>query len=118
MGSNMVRAFAPCVEAQNETAFLTKNPIDIIRSGYYNMVPMIIGYNSNEGLISLLPEFSSFKGETEDIPYGQYIPHQMNLSPEDLLCKEICEKLEKQYSASRPGERFLVTIQTLHFLIQ
>ncbi|XP_063619547.1 juvenile hormone esterase-like [Cydia splendana] len=44
--------FRPCVEKQgvNNKPFLAMNPQDILESGKYNKVSMIIGYNNKEGI--------------------------------------------------------------------
>jgi len=43
--------YGPVIEKPNPTAIITQHPIDIIQSGKYNMVPIIMGFNSNEGLL-------------------------------------------------------------------
>ncbi|KAJ8963469.1 hypothetical protein NQ318_018952 [Aromia moschata] len=45
------RPFSPVVEYPNDTAFITKNAIDLIKAGQYNKVPMIIGFNTREGML-------------------------------------------------------------------
>lgn len=109
---NKVRSYAPCIETPNESAFLTRNPIDIITSGDYNKVPMIIGYCSNEGLLfALLSKDLSYKpgnSKTLDIEYQYYVPQQMNLSEDSDLKKELCAKLKKMYSNDRSNDKYLV----------
>lgn len=46
------RPFSPVIEKPNPTAFLTENPTDLLESGRFNQVPLIIGVTSNEGLLS------------------------------------------------------------------
>jgi len=44
--------FAPTLElVQEEQAFLTENPADILREGRAHRVPLITGYNAEEGLV-------------------------------------------------------------------
>lgn len=72
---------------------MTKHPIDIIKSGDYNKVPMIIGYCSNEGLYSLLKPALAVK----PYKFDHLIPQQMT-SPEDGdLRGELCEKISNFY---------------------
>ncbi|XP_060524879.1 juvenile hormone esterase-like [Cylas formicarius] len=40
----------PTIEAEHEGAFLTENPYDLMESGDFNQVPLIIGICSEEGL--------------------------------------------------------------------
>lgn len=109
------RLFAPCVETPNETAFLTRNPIDSITSGDYNKVPMMIGYNSNEGLFALLADIGEINRDTTDIPYQYYIPHQMNLAVDSPLNTKIVEMFSRQYLVDRPGDKFLVSTNSIVF---
>lgn len=47
--------YTPCTEKpiEGEEAFLTEPPYDILTKGLYNKVPMMIGTNSEEGLLIL-----------------------------------------------------------------
>lgn len=45
------RPYAPVVEQRSEEAFITEEPIKIIKSGNYNHVPLIVGYTSREGML-------------------------------------------------------------------
>lgn len=102
--------FGPCIEVSNETAFLTKNPIDIVTSGDYNKVPMIIGYNSNEGLVVLFDQISTNSTiSDQNINFERFIPYQMKRHLNDNMKKEIEMKLMQIYSNDRPGDKFLVS---------
>lgn len=74
---------------------------------------MMIGYNSNEGLLALLADIGEIKANTTEIQYQYFVPHQMNLSVDSVLHKEIVEKFRKKYSADRPGEKFLVSTNNI-----
>lgn len=104
------RTFGPCIETPNPTAFITKKPIDIITSGQYNKVPMMIGFNSNEGLVFFMSEIVKNKKLSREIVYERFIPPQMNLPLESPLRKEITDKLRKVYSNDTSGDIFLVSI--------
>jgi cholinesterase len=45
--------FIPVIEKRNnkDEVFLPERPIDIIRNGRFNKVPLIIGVTSREGLL-------------------------------------------------------------------
>lgn len=103
-----MRTFAPCVEVPNETEFLTRNPIDVITSGDYNKIPMIIGYNSNEGALIYQINRKTDIHKT-NIVYENYIPQQMNLPTDSDLRRKICEKLKKTYSNDHSADKCLVS---------
>lgn len=73
---------------------------------------MIIGYNSNEGLISMLPAFSPGNPGSTEIEYENFIPHQMNLLANSDLREEICDKLRTVYSNQKSGDKYLVCVIT------
>ncbi|XP_050504983.1 juvenile hormone esterase isoform X1 [Diabrotica virgifera virgifera] len=88
----------PVIEKPNPTAFLTEKPIDIIQSGKYNNVPVIMGYTDSEGL---LLDFLSALGmngakEGEDIPIEQILPYETNLTDAQQV-KRLVEKLRNFY---------------------
>lgn len=112
MTDNKLQTFAPCVEEPNETAFLTRSPIDIITSGDFNKVPMIIGYNSNEGLIILLEKLNPAAPKDPKIPYEHFVPLQMNLPADCEERQKICEKLKAAYSNDRSGDECLVSFRS------
>lgn len=96
-------AFLPTIEKPNDTAFLTRKPIDIITSGDYIHVPMLISYTSNEGLyVELVPE------ESKKVQTELYIP-QISL-PEDTIKREhVLEALRELYTSEKyKNDRHLV----------
>ncbi|XP_064211368.1 uncharacterized protein LOC655784 [Tribolium castaneum] len=51
--ASRIRPFGPVVEKYaTESAFLTQEPLQIIKSGTFNKVPLIIGNNSREGILA------------------------------------------------------------------
>ncbi|KAG5895283.1 hypothetical protein JTB14_015149 [Gonioctena quinquepunctata] len=42
---------SPVIEKPNETQFITQHPIELIATGNYNKVPLLLGYCSAEGLL-------------------------------------------------------------------
>ncbi|XP_060518733.1 juvenile hormone esterase-like [Cylas formicarius] len=47
--TSLRRPFSPVIEKPNPTAFLSQHPIEILKSGQFNQVPMIVGCTSEEG---------------------------------------------------------------------
>ncbi|XP_072384446.1 juvenile hormone esterase-like isoform X1 [Diabrotica undecimpunctata] len=89
---------SPVVEKPNPTAFLTEKPIDIIRSGKYNNVPMIIGYNDAEGLFAdiLVKLKMSDAKVIADIPLEQMLPYETNFTDTQQV-KRLIDKLRNFY---------------------
>ncbi|XP_060519301.1 juvenile hormone esterase-like [Cylas formicarius] len=86
------RPLVPVVEKPNPTAFLTKHPFEIIKSGEYNKVPMMIGYVSHEGLLL------EFMKKLFDLPPYQYsmgIPWFVR--PNEAQAKKIVEIMSRTY---------------------
>ncbi|CAH1162921.1 unnamed protein product [Phaedon cochleariae] len=52
LSANLLRPFGPVIEYPNDTAFMTRHPIDTLASGEYNKVPMLFGYNLTEGMFT------------------------------------------------------------------
>lgn len=80
-------------------------------------MPMIIGYNSNEGLITLMKRFKPGNPNSTEIEYEYFVPQQMDLPPGSVLKEEICDKLRMVYSNDRSNDRFLVSIPCTFFPI-
>ncbi|CAG9858055.1 unnamed protein product [Phyllotreta striolata] len=51
--SNRYRTFSPVVEVEHEGAFLTELMYGLAESGKFNKVPVLMGFNSEESLISV-----------------------------------------------------------------
>ncbi|XP_023941603.1 esterase FE4 [Bicyclus anynana] len=69
--------FVPCVEKEipGVEPIITKNPVDVIKSGNYTKMPIIIGYNDNEGMY-FVTHGNTFKRVDKVDPY--------DLIPSDL----------------------------------
>ena len=50
--------FKPYVDDFNTDPFLPKDPLDMIESGEYNDVPLIMGNNKDEGLMTAMTFYS------------------------------------------------------------
>ncbi|XP_074040164.1 juvenile hormone esterase [Leptinotarsa decemlineata] len=94
-------SIGPVIEKPNPTAFLTKNPFEIMISGDYNKVPMIMGYTSNEGLLfSFANKLFGREGrESSEKPsLEDFIHPEMKIEKGCPTSKVICKKLEEYYS--------------------
>nr|XP_023023272.1 esterase B1-like isoform X1 [Leptinotarsa decemlineata] len=88
----------PTVEKPNPTAFLTKSPIEIITSGEWNKVPMMMGYTSNEGLLFA---FGNDWFKDPQIESEHYIHPDMKLEKGCSTSKLICKKIKDYYSQEK-----------------
>lgn len=90
------RPFAPVVEKpSNEPAILTEEPLDIIISGNYNKVPLIVGYNNAEGL---LMEVMLKKEKQQLVPnFDLAIPYYLGLKKGSTEWLELIERMKEFY---------------------
>lgn len=81
------------MEQPNHEAFLIRNPIDVLTSGEYNKVPMIIGYVSNEGAYASPLSNGSLP--------NPYVPPQIVL-PDDVDVREmLLRKISATYQIDK-----------------
>jgi carboxylesterase type B len=53
-----ISLFTPTIETvDDDEAFLTEDPLEVLKSGNINKVPIIAGVNSDEGLITSAGKF-------------------------------------------------------------
>lgn len=89
----------PVIEKPNPDAFITEHPMDIMLSGNYNKVPIIIGYNSLEGIIMELNNKLVLNKETK-YRYDDFqkaIPYYYNLEKNSQFSKSIAKNIEEFY---------------------
>lgn len=90
-----MRPFCPVIEPKTaKDPFLTEEPLDIIKSGRYNKVPMIMGYNSFEGIF-----FYTYIKHPKNRFLHDFgmVPHTLNLRIGSPSFKIVAEKVRKVY---------------------
>lgn len=89
---------SPVVETQkNEPAFLPDTPINILRSGNYNHVPIIIGYNSLEGMVFDIFNIK-YTGQSLLISdFSAFIPNDINCKRSSPYSETISKKIQEFY---------------------
>lgn len=94
---NKIRPHGPVVEKPStEPGFLLEEPIDIITSGKYNAVPLLIGYNNKEGM--LLEMIIKRKGPMTVITdFEESIPYTLKLAPGSDDSKKIARLIKEFY---------------------
>ncbi|XP_050307748.1 esterase B1-like isoform X2 [Anthonomus grandis grandis] len=91
-----IRPFCPVVEPKGkEPAFLTEEPLEILKSGRYNKVPMIMGYNSLEGIFVYI---YLMRINTEMFLSDEtLVPNSLNLRIGSTQYKKVCEEVRQMY---------------------
>lgn len=86
------------MENSNPEAFITDHPLDIMASGKYNKVPIIIGYTSREGmLLEVLGKINDKKLEYRLKDFEKAIPLHYNLTKGTPISKTVAKKIEDFY---------------------
>lgn len=89
---------APNIEPPSETAFLSSSPIELISSGHYNKVPLIIGYCNNEGLYVGFDEtFKKIKIKQETLDLDFFVSPSLKLKEDDSKREIVKRKIKKFY---------------------
>jgi len=102
--------------AANPEPFLTAHPKDIIKSGDFNRVPLILGTNSDEGSFFLLPFISTdygiehFNNNSEDLgAHALFLNYSM---PENL----VSETLQKVFDFYLGSDHVVTTTNVHNFI--
>lgn len=91
-----VRPWGPVVEPPSEDAFLTEPPTKIMYNEGGHKIPMIIGYNSGEGIFFELVR-RTVPGIGIPKNFEQEIPFELGLEQGSEKSKEVAEKVRKAY---------------------
>ncbi|KAG5882682.1 hypothetical protein JTB14_019683 [Gonioctena quinquepunctata] len=94
--ASLVRPLGPVIEYPHEGAFLTEDPEEIMKSGRSHQIPIIMGYNSLEGLFYEImrktrSDASLPKTLERDVPYD------LNVSKNSDQLKEVAGKMKEFY---------------------
>ncbi|KAK4885067.1 hypothetical protein RN001_001338 [Aquatica leii] len=91
-----IRCIAPVVENTSSTAFITEEPEQIIISGKYHNVPMIIGFTSKEGIFTDL--YCDHSKNDYVVPnFETKISHNAKIAKESKLSKITANKIKQFY---------------------
>lgn len=78
--------------SSDEPNVLIEEPIDIIRSGNYNKVPILMGYNSLEGILA---EISL--GDALEANFESQVPQELGLEEGSDEFKEVAQRIKEFY---------------------
>ncbi|KAL1502037.1 hypothetical protein ABEB36_007244 [Hypothenemus hampei] len=99
--SGKIRPWGPVVESPSSDAFITEHPVKIMKSQGAHKIPMIIGYNSNEGIFfelvrRTIPGVGLPKDLTEELPYEIEIENNNEKN-------KVIERIRKEYFNDSQG---------------
>lgn len=103
-----IRPFCPVIESQSkEPGFITEEPLELLKSGRYNKVPMIFGYNTLEGVFiyGFMKVFAR-RGNHYFLSDLSLVPHTLNLRINSEEFKKVSEEVRKMYGIT--GEENLL----------
>nr|CAH64510.1 putative esterase [Tribolium castaneum] len=91
--ASLVRPHGPVIEKKPEGAFLCEDPVDLLESGRYNHVPIMIGYTTREGILSeVLQRPKPFKPITDfELAVPSFLKLQRGSDISKLVAKNIKE---------------------------
>lgn len=90
------RPVCPVIEYESEDAFLTEEPVEIIKSGRQHQVPMIIGYNSLEGLFYEVIRKTRSEAALQKTCECE-IPFEFKIPKGSQKSKELANRIQKYY---------------------
>ncbi|KAK9875483.1 hypothetical protein WA026_007874 [Henosepilachna vigintioctopunctata] len=95
--ASKIRPFGFVIENVNQKGdkFLTKEPLDLIRSGEYNKVPVLMGYNSREGMCFLVTYKSYSEEMLTDMELN--VPFHLGMEKGSVSSREVAEKIFRFY---------------------
>lgn len=89
------RAFAPVVEKPSSGAFLTEEPLKILKEGKYNKIPIIMGSTSCEGMLYELAKKT--RNLKSALNFENEIPYDLDILTKSEESTKIAEKIKNFY---------------------
>lgn len=78
----------------SDSPIITQSAKDIVQSGEYNHIPLIVGYNADEALIINANQLSNFM---KDCKFENFLPFHMSIDKKSELAIELGEKIKQEY---------------------
>ncbi|XP_055921512.1 juvenile hormone esterase isoform X2 [Eupeodes corollae] len=104
--------FGPIVEKDSPEALVTKEPLESISEENSIDIPLMMGYNSGEGLLMLSNCVKKLENFERDL--SRLIPRNINLQPNDPQNEELAKKMRDFYmDGAKIEEGTLDTFQNL-----
>ncbi|XP_030753702.1 uncharacterized protein LOC115880581 [Sitophilus oryzae] len=101
------------IEPQSPTTFISKSPIEIITSGEYNQVPLIIGYNNREGILfNDLRKKAGFDAKPE-----YFVPHNVDFYGNHTDRQYYVDKIQEKYLSGPNDDDNVIAVITDSFFV-
>lgn len=95
--ANEKRPYGPVIETPpTESSVIAADPLDIIESGNYNKVPVLMGYCKDEGIFSEVVLKRVGKEPIHE-DFEVFIHHRLGLKKGSNISKSIAEKIKEFY---------------------
>ncbi|XP_041984990.1 esterase E4-like [Aricia agestis] len=90
--------YTPCMDVNNTEPFFTDTPSNIIKSGNYNKVPVMIGYTDLEGMFF----YAIIRSVTKDLNdnFVNHLPSVFS-TPTKKFKRKIADKIRKHYFGNK-----------------
>ncbi|XP_014364676.2 juvenile hormone esterase [Papilio machaon] len=100
---------APCIEKQipGVEPIVTGHPVDIIASGNYTKVPMIIGYNDNEGIYFVAKDYGT---RVEEVNPFELLSPDLEF-PGDESRNSTAKMLQNHYFSSKKEDMIMNVVE-------
>lgn len=85
------------MENQTEEAFLPAEPRKLLHNGNFAKVPMMIGYNSDEGLIKHV--FRGPNDDPSDLDFTDFVANDLNPNNSSEIKEKIVEEIRNFYNS-------------------
>lgn len=110
--------FVPCVEKElaGVEPIITDYPAAVIKSGNYTKVPMIIGFNDNEGIYFVAKDYGT---SVNEIDMDSILQPDLQF-PDEEMRNETLERVREHYFSSDREEKLMEMVNLysdLHFKI-
>lgn len=118
---NLIFAFKPVIEVEHKDAFMTKSPIDLIKSqeGLID-IPLMFGTTDQDGM-AMTASYQFVTHHFENDPV-KFVPLSLKIDPDSDAAKVLGEEIKRFYfgdkAVSPETVQELITLMTdFHFLI-
>ncbi|CAH1365806.1 unnamed protein product [Tenebrio molitor] len=110
--SEIALPFGPVTEKPSSGAFITEEPLQIIKSGAYNKVPTVFGYTTREGMLFEI----AMKPRKPEVPknFERFIPFMLQVEPGSDSSKNIANKIKQFYYGAPGAEDKIDNFYLLH----
>ncbi|XP_030749275.1 esterase FE4-like [Sitophilus oryzae] len=95
--------FALNIEKPSRDAFISRNIIDILTSGEYNKVPLLIGFNDREGILDEVVR----ELENETVTAKNFIPHNIDFHGNETLRQIYIKKFNDFYLSTPDRDSYI-----------